>query len=256
VIRRLKVQIKSTMNAMGFSVAFSDELTKIANRYLSDKGNLHFSRHHYTRWYDHYFGNRRSRTESLLEIGLCRVDYDGRRLSNVGQSNSKLKASDVPSLKMWRDYFPNAMIFGADIDDFTDIKLDRIFIHQFDAGNIESLTQFVYTINERFDIIIDDASHLSEHQQVAFSILFPLLRSGGIYVIEDLHAEYDVALSSDSCSKQFLRRLAFSKKISSPWIDEDLSRDLENDILQVRLCDSWERADDEHQDAIAFIFKR
>jgi len=36
------------------------------------------------------------------------------------------------------------------------------------------------------DIIIDDASHASHHQQNAFLTLFPKLRSGGLYIIEDL----------------------------------------------------------------------
>ena len=38
-----------------------------------------------------------------------------------------------------------------------------------------------------YDVIIDDASHASPHQQLAFRHLFPRLRSGGLYIIEDLH---------------------------------------------------------------------
>jgi hypothetical protein len=37
-----------------------------------------------------------------------------------------------------------------------------------------------------FDIVIDDASHASHHQQNAFLEIFPKLPSGALYVIEDL----------------------------------------------------------------------
>ncbi len=48
--------------------------------------------------------------------------------------------------------------------------------------NIQSATQDIKDV----DIIIDDASHASHHQQNAFVTLFPKLRSGGLYIIEDL----------------------------------------------------------------------
>jgi len=38
-----------------------------------------------------------------------------------------------------------------------------------------------------FDIIIDDGSHASWHQQLTLRTLFPRLEKGGLYIIEDLH---------------------------------------------------------------------
>ncbi len=40
------------------------------------------------------------------------------------------------------------------------------------------------------DIILDDGSHVSDHQKISFETLWPLLKVGGLYVIEDLHTAY------------------------------------------------------------------
>ena len=39
----------------------------------------------------------------------------------------------------------------------------------------------------QFDVIIDDASHVSRLQQFAFFKLWPEVKKGGIYVIEDIN---------------------------------------------------------------------
>ena len=49
-----------------------------------------------------------------------------------------------------------------------------------------------------FEIIIDDGSHFWGDVIVSFIFLFPLLKQGGIYVIEDLHSSY-----SENCSKGY-----------------------------------------------------
>ncbi len=40
------------------------------------------------------------------------------------------------------------------------------------------------------DIIIDDGSHINEHVIETFKMLFPLLKDGGLYVIEDIQTSY------------------------------------------------------------------
>jgi hypothetical protein len=41
-----------------------------------------------------------------------------------------------------------------------------------------------------FDLVIDDGSHLGVHQHASFAALFPSVRPGGWYVIEDLETSY------------------------------------------------------------------
>ena len=94
------------------------------------------------------------------------------------------------SLKMWYEYFPNATIIGLDINDESELSNDRTHVYQLDQSNDYQLESFVKQCEEKgyeFDIIIDDGSHHMRDQQVTLGYLFPLLKSKGIYVIEDLH---------------------------------------------------------------------
>jgi SAM-dependent methyltransferase len=223
----LRRQLKIALNKFGITISKVDPLTKIANRHLSDKGSQHFSRHHYSRWYNYYFDSRRGEEITLMEIGLCRPDFDGRRITNLGTAGSTTTARDAPSLQMWREYFPKGRIIGVDIDDFSNVWLERVEIHQADAGNASQLDDLCSRIGEQFDIIIDDASHLSQHQQIAFGRLFSHLKPGGIYVIEDLHAQFDEALDSPRCTRQFVRRIMHTGRLASPWIEEARCREIE-----------------------------
>ena len=56
--------------------------------------------------------------------------------------------------------------------------------------NPYSLQLFInqYNLDNKFDVIIDDGSHESEHILTSLKTLFPRLKTGGYYFIEDLHA--------------------------------------------------------------------
>ena len=41
-----------------------------------------------------------------------------------------------------------------------------------------------------FDVIIDDGSHLNQHQIFTFETLYPFVKDGGVYVIEDVQTSY------------------------------------------------------------------
>ena len=68
---------------------------------------------------------------------------------------------------------------------------DKVSHHGFqfirgDSGEPDDL-QRLAAAAPHLDVIIDDASHASYHQQLALKNLWPTLPSGGIYIIEDLH---------------------------------------------------------------------
>ena len=56
-----------------------------------------------------------------------------------------------------------------------------------DQGDRERVSNLLDTHfgDERLDLVIDDASHVLEPSRVSFDILFPRLRPGGAFVIED-----------------------------------------------------------------------
>ena len=90
------------------------------------------------------------------------------------------------SLRMWADYFPQAEIFGVDINPETLINEGRIKSFYGDQSSAETLKAVLDEIGGQFDLIIEDGSHQSPHQIVTANTLVPLLAPGGIYIMEDV----------------------------------------------------------------------
>ena len=66
------------------------------------------------------------------------------------------------------------------------MSIPHCVIYRGDASKREDLTKFGKLFSP-FDVVLDDASHASHHQQITLATLFPFLKSGGMYIIEDLH---------------------------------------------------------------------
>ena len=157
---------------------FNYNLNKLANLYGTDKGGFHF----YTEHYQTHFRRFKYKRIKLLEIGV-----GGYENPNEGGN----------SLRMWKKYFPFGMIFSIDIYDKTPLQENRIKIFQGSQVDKEFLQGVMDKIGG-LDIIIDDASHRNEHVIKTFEILFPYLRDGGIYVVEDTETSYRDEMGGDS----------------------------------------------------------
>lgn len=158
-------------------------LTEIANEAGTDKGTVHGDAQGYTLIYEMLFEPMRDRALSLLEIGLA-----------IGGPEHGMPASravtGAPSAQMWRGYFPKAKILGIDISDFSRFESEWFKFYKADCGDGKQLDEVVAELSESgssLDIIVDDASHASFHQQLTMLKLFPLLKVGGFYIIEDLN---------------------------------------------------------------------
>lgn len=156
--------------------AKSENLTDLADRYGSDKGSR---KHRYTELYHMLFSPYRQRKITFLEMGLLIGGPEhGARTDR--------KTADLPSVRMWLEYFPKARIHGLDVSDFSWFEHERFTFHRCDMGDRAAIAEAIESIRTTPDIVIDDASHASHHQQNAFLEVFPRLGSGGLYMIEDL----------------------------------------------------------------------
>jgi hypothetical protein len=140
-----------------------------AKLFFAHKGRKAHKWIHYLDIYDRHFAKYRNTAVRMLEIGVA-----------MGGS-----------LEIWRKYLgPDAAIFGVDVvaacaNYVTPPNQVRIG-SQADKHFMRSVVAELGTP----DIIVDDGSHIGRHQRISFETLFPLLREGGLYVIEDLHASY------------------------------------------------------------------
>jgi cephalosporin hydroxylase len=91
------------------------------------------------------------------------------------------------SLRAWREFFPNATIYGVDIQPDTQFSdEERIVTMLCDTSDSDQVKKLMNTLNnEQFDIIIDDGSHILANQLKTLRNLYPFLKSGGFYVVED-----------------------------------------------------------------------
>jgi hypothetical protein len=139
-------------------------LDEIAIECGTDKSSLE---HNYTPIYERHFEHLRNNNLRLLEIGVDK-GY---------------------SLRMWSKYFLQAYIYGLDINPISPLNIERVMVLQGNQADQESL-KGTHNVFGPFDIIIDDGSHCNPHMRISFDTLFPLLKSGGTYVVEDLHCCY------------------------------------------------------------------
>ena len=100
------------------------------------------------------------------------------------------------SASMWDNYFthPKTKICFIDINpdyyQYTKNLSPRCSLHMVDQENISMLQKFIHEVGREFDIIIDDGGHTMNQQITSFKALFPYVKKGGMYIIEDLHTSY------------------------------------------------------------------
>jgi hypothetical protein len=136
-------------------------LCQLARKYGSDK---YSAKHSYTPWYWEQFKDRRNSVRKVVEIG-------------VGEG---------ASLRMWREFFPNAWVYGMDIDSARCFYDDRITVWEGDQASAYDLAGLAQNVGPDVDLFIDDGSHKPEQQRFTCEYVMPQLHPGVTYVIEDV----------------------------------------------------------------------
>ncbi|MEO1434587.1 MAG: hypothetical protein AAFV80_03570 [Bacteroidota bacterium] len=137
-------------------------LSELCSQFFTDKCAID---HNFVEVYANLFDPIRDSVTRVFEIGILR-----------GASHL-----------MWQAYFPNADIFGIDIEDKSDLEAKGIKTFVADQSNRADLQGFLDKYGTAFDIILDDGGHAMHHQQVSFGFLFEQVKPGGYYIIEDVH---------------------------------------------------------------------
>lgn len=149
-------------------------LNELALLYGTDKSD---AGHSYCKYYEMFFTPLRLSQPNVLEIGIDKGD----------------------SLKMWASYFEGGIIHGIDLrgdyeylHEWAKSRLScYIETHIVDHSSGADLFMFGEKYDQYFDVILEDGSHMSMDSILTFESLFPRLKPGGYYCIEDMLCDYD-----------------------------------------------------------------
>lgn len=191
-----------------FGLKGKKDLNSLMNFYGSDKGGCgRFSCHNYTDFYEMLFKEIRSRKNNVFEIGLGSNDTS--IPSNMGPLGKP-----GASLRAWRDYFSNSLIYGADIDKnslFSEERIETFYCDQTNPGEILKMWSNEILENKEFDIIIDDGLHEYEANMIFFENSIFKLKKGGYYIIEDINPRtFDLIRDNVDLIKEKHKNLNFS----------------------------------------------
>lgn len=154
------------------SETIKDELNfdgDLLDIFANNRGPIIHKWHHYIPIYSQLLNHFRGTEFSFLEIG-------------VGSGGG---------IKMWRDYFgTKAHIWGIDVDE-TCKSYDGVN-GKVRIGNQRDVVFLEKLMNEigSLDVVVDDGSHHMKDIRTSFEFLFPRMKKGGLYIIEDLHTSF------------------------------------------------------------------
>ncbi|MBL8513951.1 MAG: class I SAM-dependent methyltransferase [Betaproteobacteria bacterium] len=144
-------------------------MSDLLRYFETNPGRLIYKWMHYFSVYERHFSRYRGKPVKMLEIG---VFHGG-------------------SLQMWKHYFgAQTHIIGVDVNPacaaFEEPGIQIEIGDQADRVFLKSLRDK----HGPFDIVLDDGGHRAAQQIASFEELFPAVREGGLYAVEDTHTSY------------------------------------------------------------------
>ena len=202
-------------------------LSKLCEIHGSDKGYVDYESatpfgwkaHTYANFYYNLFNHCKDDIKLVFECG-------------IGSKNEKIPANmssggkPGASLRVWRDFFKNSKIYGADIDKnilFEEEKIKTFYVDQLNTNSIKDMWSKININN--FDIIIDDGLHTFDANINFFENSFDRLKKNGIYVIEDIFL-VDIPKYANKLNKYNIELIALN--------DEKNKKITNNNLILVR----------------------
>ena len=141
-------------------------LDYLFKKYETDKSN---ASHGFTKYYTNHLNRLKNKRINFLEIGSARGG----------------------SAAAFVHYFDKSNVFCLDVNlTLVKYKSDKINFFGLDSSNSKMLSKFLENVDEKFsvkkfDVIIDDGSHILSDQLFSINYFFKYLKKGGYYIIED-----------------------------------------------------------------------
>lgn len=186
------------------TLTFQTELCEIAYKYGTDKcpqiGHL------YTPFYFELLKDKRDSVRKVVEIGIGTPKYMHYESTHYVTG---------ASLYMWRDFFPHAMVYGADVLPESLIEDERIKTFFCDETKKEDVERLIGEVGGDIDLFVDDALHVKELQIALCKMVMPMVKRDVIYIIEDVGFPNTItaALSEYDC---LVKELNYTAKTSGP----------------------------------------
>lgn len=155
---------------------------RVMTKYGSDKGRRW---HNYTTVYSQLVCRRTASPLRIFELGLGTNNPS--LVSTMGETGRP-----GASHRGWRELFPLASIFGADIDQsilFQDDRIRTFYCDQTDRASIRALWKNL-ELQEDFDLLIEDGLHTFDANMCFLEASIDKIRPGGLYIIEDIETKF------------------------------------------------------------------
>jgi predicted O-methyltransferase YrrM len=164
--RKIIYLLKNKIDVDKDKFSKNTNLDYLFKKYETDKSN---EIHGFTKYYIKHLNKLKNRRINFLEIGSARGG----------------------SAAAFVHYFDKSNIFCLDVNlTLVKYKSDKINFFGLDSSNSKMLSKFIKNIEKKFsikkfDVIIDDGSHILSDQLFSINYFYEILKTGGYYIVED-----------------------------------------------------------------------
>ena len=184
----------------------SDKGEKFKNQYAkpSKQEDKKIIAHGYAKIYEKYLKEHKDKNLNIIELG-----------SFYGNASAAFYF-----------YFKNSQIYSADINpDMYLYRSKRLKNFFTDTSSRASIEKNILSRNIKFDLIIEDASHMLKDQIVSLFILFKNLKSGGFFIVEEIdfpEKREDMRVGQEFPDlKTILKKIVNKENFNSKYINEN-----------------------------------